>query len=120
MQQVLAQQVNKALFWILFRLSRSLKKRSQKDWEKFIQLAYRQNPSVYKAFKQEEPEKLTGQGSWVEALRPKKPRVSLPQWAQEIQPFLQNQLSEHTRRAYEGDLKQFFLFLEGRISPEDL
>lgn len=45
---------------------------------------------------------------------------SLPRWAQEIQPFLQNQLSDHTRRAYEADLKQFFLFLDGRIDPENL
>jgi site-specific recombinase XerD len=125
---VLTQQVNKALFWVLFQLSKSLKKRSQKDWEKFVHRSidlepsrvHRQNPNVYKAFKQTPLESLAGKGSWVEALRPEKPQVSLPRWAQEIQPFLQNQLSDHTRRAYEGDLKQFFLFLEGRISPEDL
>ncbi len=46
--------------------------------------------------------------------------VSLPSWAREIQPFLQNQLSEHTRRAYETDLRQFFLFLEGRLDPHKL
>jgi len=125
---VLTQQVNKALFWVLFQLSKSLKKRSQKDWEKFVHRSidlepsrvHRQNPNVYKAFKQTSSESLSGKGSWVEALQPEKPQVSLPRWAQEIQPFLQNQLSDHTRRAYEGDLKQFFLFLEGRISPEDL
>ncbi|NBX76245.1 MAG: hypothetical protein EBQ92_06795 [Proteobacteria bacterium] len=125
---MLTQQVNKALFWVLFQLSKSLKKRSQKDWEKFVHRSidlepsrdHRQNPNVYKGFKQTEPKTLAGKGSWVDALRLEKPRVSLPRWAQEIQPFLQNQLSDHTRRAYEGDLKQFFLFLEGRISPEDL
>lgn len=42
------------------------------------------------------------------------------QWAKEIMPFLQNQLSNHTRCAYETDLKQFFLFLEGRINAESL
>jgi integrase/recombinase XerC len=125
---MLTQQVNKALFWVLFQLSKSLKKRSQKDWEKFVHRSidlepsrvHRQNPNVYKAFKQTPSESLAGKVSWVEALQPEKPQVSLPRWAQEIQPFLQNQLSDHTRRAYEGDLKQFFLFLEGRISPEDL
>jgi len=46
--------------------------------------------------------------------------VSLPAWAREVQPFLANQLSSYTRRAYETDLKQFFLFMEGRISAESL
>jgi integrase/recombinase XerD len=46
--------------------------------------------------------------------------VSLPAWAREIQPFLQNQLSDHTRRAYETDLRQFFLFLEGRLDPHQI
>ena len=70
------------------------------------------------------PETQSSKGFWVDALQPEsfmeKSEVSLPKWAQEIQPYLQNQLSDHTRRAYEGDLKQFFLFLEGKISPEDL
>ena len=43
----------------------------------------------------------------------------MPLWAKEIQPFLANQLSDHTRKAYETDLKHFFGFLEGRISPKD-
>src|SRR3954463_16127332 len=45
---------------------------------------------------------------------------ALPRWTEEIKPFLMNQLSDHTRRAYETDLKQFFLFLEGRILPDEL
>lgn len=125
---MITQHINKALFWILFRLSESLKKRSQNDWEKFVRSSvdlepfgvHRQKADVYKAFKETGSESLSDKGSWGDALRLEKPPVSLPRWAQEIQPFLQNQLSEHTRRAYEGDLKQFFLFLEGRISPEDL
>ncbi len=44
----------------------------------------------------------------------------LPDWAKEIQPFLANQLSPHTRKAYEADLRQFFSFLEGKISVADL
>lgn len=42
--------------------------------------------------------------------------AEIPAWAREIVPFLANQLSEHTRRAYETDLKQFFRFLETRPS----
>ncbi len=49
-----------------------------------------------------------------------KDSVSLPLWAKEIPTFLQNQLSDHTRKAYESDLKQFFQFLEGRISSEHI
>ncbi len=52
--------------------------------------------------------------------RDKKSVVSLPAWAREIQPFLQNQLSPFTRRAYETDLRQFFLFLEGRLDPHQI
>lgn len=48
------------------------------------------------------------------------PKLSSPRWAEEIQPFLANQLSAHTRRAYETDLKQFFQFLAGRVDLEDL
>lgn len=47
------------------------------------------------------------------------PAGPIPNWAEEIQPFLKNQLSDHTRRAYETDLKQFIRFLEGKVSPGD-
>lgn len=46
--------------------------------------------------------------------------IVLPAWAKEIGPFLANQLSAHTRRAYETDLKQFFVFMEGRIPTDSL
>lgn len=46
--------------------------------------------------------------------------IALPDWTKELQPFLMNQLSIHTRRAYESDLKQFFRFLNGRISLDRL
>jgi len=125
---VLTQQVNKALFWIVYRLSQALKRRSPRDWETFVFRSvdleasglHRQVGGVYKAFKTKRLETQASKGSWVDALQPEKPRISLPRWAQEIEPFLQNQLSDHTRRAYEGDLKQFFMFLEGKISPQDL
>lgn len=48
------------------------------------------------------------------------PSFAAPRWAEEIQPFLANQLSLHTRRAYETDLKQFFQFLSGRVNLVDL
>lgn len=43
-----------------------------------------------------------------------------PGWTEEIVPFLANQLSDHTRRAYESDLKQFFFFLSERMDLTDL
>ncbi len=70
-------------------------------------------------FKRKELETLTGKGFPGDTAQQFGVPVVLPTWAREIQPFLQNQLSVHTRRAYETDLKQFFLFLEGRISPEN-
>ncbi|NBX92367.1 MAG: hypothetical protein EBQ85_03945 [Proteobacteria bacterium] len=125
---MLTHRVNKALFWILFRLSEALKKRSRKEWEQFALRSmdsvpcgsHRKETSVYKAFKQEELKTVAGQGFQVDAAFHERPQAALPRWAEEIQPFLHNQLSEHTRRAYEGDLKQFFLFLEGRVNPGNL
>lgn len=46
--------------------------------------------------------------------------LNLPDWAREINPFLANQLSDHTRRAYETDLKQFLGFLNGRLDLSTL
>lgn len=128
MQQLVTQQINKMLFWVVFRMSRWLKNRSEIDWEKFVTFSlnlepsrvHRQDRGLYKANKHTALETLVEQASWGDLSQHGKATVSLPNWAKEIQPFLQNQLSEHTRRAYEGDLKQFFMFLEGRISPEDL
>jgi len=128
MQQLVTQQINKMLFWVVFRMSRWLKNRSEIDWEKFVTFSlnlepsrvHRQDRGLYKANKHTALETLVEQASWGDLSQYRKATVSLPNWAKEIQPFLQNQLSEHTRRAYEGDLKQFFMFLEGRISPEDL
>lgn len=60
---------------------------------------------------------LDSKGSSSDSSSRKNTPISLPIWAREIKPFLANQLSEHTRRAYESDLKNFFTFLEGRISP---
>ena len=74
------------------------------------------------AFKTTRLESLTGWASPVDTMLQRDNALSrehLPKWAQEITPFLANQLSVHTRRAYETDLKQFFRFLEGRIDPRE-
>jgi integrase/recombinase XerD len=126
--QMITRYTNKAVIWALFRLSQWLKKRSHSEWEKFIGSSvtlepsglHRNKPSVYKANYETSLQTLAEQGFARNAESLEKKRISLPRWAQEIGPFLQNQLSGHTRRAYETDLKHFFLFLEGRISPEDL
>ncbi|MBI4403455.1 MAG: tyrosine-type recombinase/integrase [Deltaproteobacteria bacterium] len=57
-------------------------------------------------------------GSADDTMGRKSALTNLPKWTREIQPFLQNQLSDNTRIAYENDLKQFLLFLNGRVSPE--
>lgn len=72
------------------------------------------------AFARKQPESLVQQGFPVDLSSHNLRRASLPAWAKEIEPFLANQLSSHTRRAYETDLRQFFSFLEGRILPSDL
>lgn len=78
-------------------------------------------------FKQERLESLAQQGLPVDtpsqtfdSWRNEQKKFSLPGWAEEIQPFLANQLSHHTRKAYEADLRQFFIFLEGKIPVENL
>lgn len=75
---------------------------------------------AYNQFKESEPKSTSYQGFPVNISSQKTKEFHLPAWAKEIQPFLANQLSRHTRRAYETDLKQFFLFLEGKIDPKDL
>lgn len=112
-----------------------LKRVAVDDWKKLQIVSQENRPlplgrsesAFYKANNQKGPESLVQQGFSVDELQQKRIEllargegVNLPLWAREIQPFLQNQLSIHTRRAYETDLKHFFLFLEGRIRPEDL
>ncbi len=64
-------------------------------------------------FKTTHPESLARIGSSAELL-------PVPDWMAEVQPFLMNQLSDHTRRAYETDLKQFFRFLHQEERLMDL
>jgi site-specific recombinase XerD len=82
---------------------------------------HRQSSVVeYKPFKTNGLERLYSKGFEGDTLQQLSLPVSLPEWTKEIQPFLQNQLSDHTRRAYETDLKQFFGYLQSKISLESL
>ncbi len=53
-------------------------------------------------------------------LLPRPQHGLLPGWANELQAFLQNQLSRHTRTAYEGDLRQFFRFVLQHLPDLDI
>jgi site-specific recombinase XerD len=101
---------------------RWLRKHSIRYWAR-LQGSYdigRSSNDVYKANKAKSLERLTWQGSPADTIGRNLQESSLPDWAREIQPFLANQLSDHTRRAYETDLKHFFLFLDGRIDPKNM
>jgi integrase len=109
-------------------LSKFLNAHAKEDWEKAVfpvgkmrgQGAGASLTTSPEAFKRKSLESLAQSGSPSDTLRHRSSLVRLPDWTKEIQPFLLNQLSEHTRRAYETDLKQFFRFLEGRIEPAQL
>lgn len=120
---------------VLLLLSVWLKKKSNAKWQNVVfTVDNREGVSLgrtletsYKPFNQMRPESLYQQGVPGDtqrqsdvALLPAGVPVVLPAWSKEIQPFLMNQLSAHTRRAYETDLKHFFLFLEGRIDAASL
>lgn len=75
---------------------------------------------VQNQFKKVSLERLSSSGSSGDIAGHIMTQTDLPAWSREIQPFLMNQLSAHTRRAYESDLKQFFRFLEGRIDASSL
>ena len=124
MKHLVEQLVFKLAVWS----SRWLKKHSQNKWEKFsigidknrpLTLG-RNNSSVYKANNETRLESIVNSGFAGDLWRQINPSVSLPLWAREIPTFLANQLSDHTRRSYETDLKQFFQFLEGRISAREI
>jgi hypothetical protein len=71
-------------------------------------------------FKQKHLETLAHKAFPVDTQRHSSQVIAAPSWTRELQTFLANQLSIHTQRAYESDLKQFFRFLEGHISLFDL
>jgi integrase/recombinase XerD len=109
-------------------LSRWVKRHAREKWETLILGPEIGGPSslgstlenVYRPNKPKSLEKLYYQGSSDDSIGHHGPPIMLPRWAREIQPFLLNQLSVHTRRAYETDLKQFFAFMEGRINALNL
>ncbi len=124
MKHLVEQLVFKLALWS----SRWLKNHSEKKWfklssdiEKNRALTLGRNvSSVYKANNEVSLKSLVGSVSSDDYSQHQKDRVSLPEWAREIPTFLANQLSEHTRRSYETDLKQFFQFLEGRINAREI
>lgn len=127
---------------VLLVLSAWLQKKSNAKWQDVVFAVDKSKgcdeerllESPYKPFKTTHPETLYHKGSTggstgqiVSALCHSDSALSLagetfvlPTWSKEIQPFLLNQLSDHTRRAYETDLKHFFLFLEGKIDANRL
>lgn len=123
-----SQQVNKLAFRVSLFLIRFLKRSSNLHFQKIEaefpqKRAYppdRHENASHKANNQKWLEILDGKGFRGDTEQLKKTPISLPLWAKEIKPFLANQLSDHTRRAYETDLKHFFSFLEGKISPREL
>ena len=76
--------------------------------------------TLYKANNEKGSESPAGQGDADRVATVVPLRKALPKWVEEITPFLANQLSPHTRIAYESDLKHFFRFLEGKISGDAL
>ena len=116
MKQLVEQLVFKVALWS----SRWLKSHSQKKWLKLSSdieknrafTLDRNISSVYKANNETGLKTLVSKASAGDIRRYDKEVISLPQWAREIPTFLANQLSDHTRRSYETDLKQFFQFLE--------
>lgn len=124
MKQLVEQLVFKLAVWS----SRWLRSHSEKKWLKLSSDIEKNRPlslgrnisSVYKANNEMGLKSLVQIGSSGDLKRQQNERVALPEWAREIPTFLANQISDHTRRSYETDLKQFFQFLEGRISAREI
>jgi len=123
------------LYAVVSVLAGWLRRCSKDRWERVVDEARAARGAMatpivrnaYRPNKSKGPESLSQSGSSGDVLRLLNgaeqlsgTHCSLPLWAREIQPFLLNQLSDHTRRAYETDLKHFFLFMEGRIDAGTL
>lgn len=120
--------IHRLVFRLTVALGAWLRKNDVKTWKQFV-IAEAESASQgvdpgsktsVMANKTKHLEMLAGIGSSGDMTRLNREVRILPQWAREIEPFLMNQLSDHTRRAYEIDLKQFFLFLEGRVGVQNL
>lgn len=120
--------VSSLVYKVVWSLSGWLQKNARHQWKLLVRMREEGDtlPAALSvsaapgANKQKTSESLTGKGFTGDALWQSKESVVLPNWAREIQPFLANQLSGHTRRAYETDLKQFFRFLDGRVDVKTL
>lgn len=120
--------VSGLVFRVTFFLSAWLQKNAPEKWEKCVIASAKKGSSgiplapkaSHIADKPTRLESPSGGGSWADTQHSLREVRILPQWAREIEPFLMNQLSDHTRRAYETDLKQFFLFLDGKVDATDL
>jgi integrase len=120
--------VETAVFRMVWSLSGWLQRNAEDRWKQVITSPERGYGSIRplpvsaapEPFKSKELESLTGKGSSADVPWQSRDTVLLPHWAREVQPFLSNQLSIHTRRAYESDLKQFFRFLDGRVDAKTL
>lgn len=120
--------INQLLFRAVVVLSGWLQKSSRQHWKQVVLLreegdtlpAAPRLSAAPESNKTKSLEILTGKGSSGDTAWQDRKTVFLPQWAREITPFLANQLSIHTRRAYESDLKQFFRFLDGRVDVKTL
>ncbi|MBI3294012.1 MAG: tyrosine-type recombinase/integrase [Deltaproteobacteria bacterium] len=111
---------------VLSTVSAALKKVSRPRWESLVKKLNNSDGftrgkgagwgevSPYNVFKTTHPEIGSDIGSPSDLMPTRRNMISLPAWAKEISPFLANQLSDHTRRAYEKDLKQFFEFISAR------
>jgi integrase/recombinase XerD len=116
------------VFKVVVLLANWLKHRSEQSWKKVVfnvNYGGPMNPGIaertpYKPFKSIASEMSHQSGLQSRLVESSNIPIVLPDWAREIQPFLQNQLSDHTRRAYETDIKQFLSFLDGRISSLSL
>lgn len=123
-----SQWVERVLFRTVFILSGFLKQHSGRRWKEVVsrldstpgETLQQLSETSYKPFNQKRLESLYQQGFPADTQGHVTRAFLLPEWAREIQPFLQNQLSAHTRRAYETDLKQFFSFLDGRVAVQSL
>ncbi len=124
MKHLVEQLVFKLALWS----SRWLKNHSERKWLKLSSDIEKNRPlplgrnisSVYKANNETRLETLASKGFSGDIKQHQIDRIALPKWANEIPTFLANQLSAHTRRAYENDLRQFFQFMEGRISAQEI
>lgn len=127
-QKVTTRWASILVYRLVLNLSGWLKRNAPDRWEGVV-LERSKGDGVPKApivsaapepFKSIQLESLAGSGSPADTHSQLKKEIVLPNWAREIQPFLANQLSIHTQRAYESDLKQFFRFLDGRVDAKSL